>query len=182
MAIKFVCVYSGVQHVLTMWETWRVSYKSQEQLSLGEHQVKQIYLVGVRVAHRFSFNCSALFLFCLSSHCHLCTQWCQRLWIVHSWLSLRFSLTFIWCISVLGVSILLLFCKIFRNYSDSRFFGITLTVGFSELLWQLFFRNYSDSRFFGITLTVDFSELLWQLVFRNYSDSRFFGITLTVGF
>ena len=31
----------------------------------------------------------------LSSSCVLCTQCCQFLWIVHSWLSLRFPLTFI---------------------------------------------------------------------------------------
>jgi hypothetical protein len=34
------------------------------------------------------------FLFCLSSSCVLCTQFRQFLWIVHSWLHLRFSLTF----------------------------------------------------------------------------------------
>ena len=34
-------------------------------------------------------------LFYLSSSCVLCAQCCQRLWIVHSWLPLRFSLTFI---------------------------------------------------------------------------------------
>ena len=36
------------------------------------------------------------FLFCLSSSCVLCTQCCQFLWIVHSWLFLRFSLTFLY--------------------------------------------------------------------------------------
>ena len=41
-----------------------------------------------------------VFLFCLSSSCILCTLCCQFLWIVHSWLSLRFSLTFIYSISV----------------------------------------------------------------------------------
>jgi hypothetical protein len=33
------------------------------------------------------------FLFCLSLSCILCTQYCQFLWIVHSWLPLQFSLT-----------------------------------------------------------------------------------------
>jgi hypothetical protein len=41
------------------------------------------------IAHLFRFLC------CLSSSCVLCTQCCQCLWIVHSWLPLRFSLTFI---------------------------------------------------------------------------------------
>jgi len=36
------------------------------------------------------------FLFYLSSSCVLCSQCCQFLWIVHSWLSLQFSLTFIY--------------------------------------------------------------------------------------
>ena len=35
------------------------------------------------------------YLFCLSSSCVLCTLCFQVLWIVHSWLPLRFSLTFI---------------------------------------------------------------------------------------
>ena len=34
-------------------------------------------------------------MFCLSSSCVLCAQCCQYLWIVHSWLPLWFSLTFI---------------------------------------------------------------------------------------
>ena len=36
---------------------------------------------------------------CLSLSCVLCAQCCQFLWIVHSWLPLRFSLTFI-CITL----------------------------------------------------------------------------------
>jgi hypothetical protein len=32
------------------------------------------------------------FLFCLSSSCVLCTQCCNFLWIVHSWLPFIFSL------------------------------------------------------------------------------------------
>ena len=36
------------------------------------------------------------FLFCLSSSCVLCTKCCQCFWIIHSWLPLRFSLTFIY--------------------------------------------------------------------------------------
>jgi len=33
----FVCVYSGVQHVLTMQVTWRVCYNRQELPTLHEH-------------------------------------------------------------------------------------------------------------------------------------------------
>jgi hypothetical protein len=39
-------------------------------------------------------------LICLSSSGVLCTQWCQCLWIFHSWLPLRFSLTFIWILKL----------------------------------------------------------------------------------
>ena len=49
---------------------------------------------GIRVAHHFSFLC-CVFLFCLSLSCVLWIQCRQCLWIVHSWLPLRFSLTFI---------------------------------------------------------------------------------------
>ena len=35
-------------------------------------------------------------LLCSCSFCVLCAQCCQFLWIVHSWLLLRFSLTFIY--------------------------------------------------------------------------------------
>ena len=37
-------------------------------------------------------------LFCLSLFCVLCNQCCQCLWVVHSWLPLRFSLTFSFCV------------------------------------------------------------------------------------
>ena len=35
----YLCLftYGGVQHVLTIWVTWRVSYKKQELPTLGEH-------------------------------------------------------------------------------------------------------------------------------------------------
>jgi hypothetical protein len=48
---------------------------------------------GVRVAHLFSFLC-CVFVFCLSSSFVMFTQCYQRLWIFHSWLPLRLSLTF----------------------------------------------------------------------------------------
>ena len=38
--------------------------------------------------------------FCLSSSCVVCVQCCQCLWIVHSWLSFRFSLMFIYWLIV----------------------------------------------------------------------------------
>jgi hypothetical protein len=51
--------------------------------------------------------CNVL-LYCLSSSCVLCTQCYQFLWIVHSWLHIRYSRTFI-CFWFL----LYLFCFLF---------------------------------------------------------------------
>jgi hypothetical protein len=47
---------------------------------------------------------SNVYLFCLSSYCVLCTQCCQFLWIVHSWLLFRFSLTFLCFVCLRPVS------------------------------------------------------------------------------
>ena len=44
-------------------------------------------------AHLFIF--CVVFFICLSSSCVMCSQWCQCLWIVYSWMPLRFSLIFI---------------------------------------------------------------------------------------
>ena len=68
--------------------------RKQELLTLHEYLGSPPVFDGVCVAHLFSFQCY-VFLLCLSSSCVLCTQCCQFLWIVHSWLPLRFSLTFI---------------------------------------------------------------------------------------
>ena len=57
-----------------------------------------VLMVGVYVAHRFSFLCCMCFIlcwFCLSSSCFLCTQYCQFLWIVYSWFPHRFPITFL---------------------------------------------------------------------------------------
>ena len=62
----FGYTYSALQHVWTVWETWRVSYERKKLLTI-----------------------------CLSSSCVLCDQCCQCFWIVHSWFPLRSSLTFI---------------------------------------------------------------------------------------
>ena len=54
-------------------------------------------IAGIRVAHTFSFLC--VFCFCLPSSCDQC---CQCLRIVHSWLSLPFSIAFIFCILIIN--------------------------------------------------------------------------------
>ena len=106
--------HSGVQHVLTKWATWWVSYKRQEQLTIREQLDSPPNFGWVRVAHLFSFQyCVFFILFVFSlcllypvlpvsldcpflvSPCVLCTQCYQFLFIVHTWLTLRFSLAFI---------------------------------------------------------------------------------------
>ena len=42
--------------------------------------------------------CAAVFLFCLSSVCVLCTKCCQFLWIIYFWLPFQYFLTFIYLI------------------------------------------------------------------------------------
>jgi hypothetical protein len=70
--------------------TWQVSNMRQELSTLRE----DLGFVAVRVAHRFSFL-FCVFMLCMSSSCVLCAQCWQCLWIVHSWLLRRFSLTFL---------------------------------------------------------------------------------------
>ena len=91
-----------------------MSYKRQEPLTtLRGHLSSPTVFDGVRVTHFLSFLCC---VFCfvslrpmscvpnvasisgLSSSHVLCTQCCQYLWIVHSWLFLPFSLTFIYLV------------------------------------------------------------------------------------
>ena len=67
-----------------------MSYKRQELLTLRHDLGSPPVFGGVRFY--FSVLC---FLYCLSSFCVFCTQCCQFLWIVHSLLPLRFSLTII---------------------------------------------------------------------------------------
>ena len=72
-----------------------VSYKKQELLTLHEHLGSPPVFGWVRGAHLFSFLCcvfGVLFVFVL---CLVFSQICRCLWIVYSWLSLCFSLTFI---------------------------------------------------------------------------------------
>ena len=80
---------------ICIWVTWRGSYKKQELLTLHEHLGSPPVFGWVRGAHLFSFLCcvfGVLFVFVL---CLVSSQICRCLWIVYSWLSLCFSLTFI---------------------------------------------------------------------------------------
>ena len=57
--------YIGVQHILTIWERWRVSYKRSELIALREHMGSPLVFGGVRVARCFSFLCYVLCFVCL---------------------------------------------------------------------------------------------------------------------
>jgi hypothetical protein len=61
-----------------------MSYKRQELLTPREHICYSPIFRWVRV------------VICFSSSCVLCAQCCQCHWIVHFWLPLRFSLTFMY--------------------------------------------------------------------------------------
>ena len=54
-------------------------YKRQELHTLCENRVLPVLVESVLLS--FLVFCV---LFCLSSSCVLCVQYCQRLWIVHS--------------------------------------------------------------------------------------------------
>jgi hypothetical protein len=80
---------------LSMRVTRQMSYKRQEMLTLREHPRSPpgFLLVVLAARHSFPVLC---FLFCLSLSCVLCTQYCQCIWIVQSWLFLQFPLTSIY--------------------------------------------------------------------------------------
>jgi hypothetical protein len=92
----YMCLlaHSCIQHVLTIWVTRRVSYKKQKLLTRREYLGSPPVCGEVRIAHLFSFLFSVFFWLCLSSSYVLCAQCCHCLCIAHSWLPLRFSLTF----------------------------------------------------------------------------------------
>ena len=94
--------FSFPYHRQGLYRTWLwvkqwVSYKNQELFTLCEHPGSPQIFDGVRVAYLFSFLCFLGFLFCFSSLlCHVHTITC-----VNSWLSLRFSLIFLYYYNIL---------------------------------------------------------------------------------
>ena len=65
--LRYLCLlaYSGVQHILTIWVTWWLSYKRQELFALREHIGSPLVVDGVCVAHLFSFLCCVFCFVCL---------------------------------------------------------------------------------------------------------------------
>ena len=84
--LSVICVCLRI--VVNIW----ITYKRQEPLSLLVRWGSSLVFGEVLVAHLSSFSVLCL-LVCLSSTCISCTLCCQPLWILHSWLCLRFSLT-----------------------------------------------------------------------------------------
>jgi hypothetical protein len=110
-----------------------VQYYMDWLYNLHEHLGSPPDFGGVRVAHLFRFLwCVAVFH--LSSSCSLFAQCCQCLWIVHSWLSLRFYLTYYFS--------LIACCIITNNYAY-----VYLRV-FYYCIWFLFSNTRSCSVFF----------------------------------
>ena len=109
---------------------------------------------GARVAHLFS---SVLCLcVCLSSSCVLCTQCYQCFWIFHSWLALRFPLTFIY--SVFRGSYWLIWEPL------SVFFSFNLWLLITHFhIFKLLFCVFLSSDFYALSVTVWFSMLFVTL-------------------
>ena len=97
----FFLPLSPTRHLpdLAIWIIWRMSSKKQEPVTLHYHLGSSpVFFVVDPCYSSFLFSvlcCDFFLLFSFSFSCVLCAQWCQCLWIVHSWLPLRFSLTFI---------------------------------------------------------------------------------------
>ena len=75
--------------------------------------------------------------FCLSMSCVLCALCCQFLWICHSWLALRFSLTFI-----LQYAIYFYPYKITQKTKKMGNTEPTKNRGFINILYSLSLTNY----------------------------------------
>ena len=95
--VLFICVC-----LRTVAQTRLVymSNKRQELLTLREHLCLPPVFVESVLLIFFSYLCCVvsfflyfILLLCLFYSSFLCTQCCQCLWIIHSWLPLRFSLT-----------------------------------------------------------------------------------------
>jgi hypothetical protein len=98
--LKWQRIFSSLRRLLpsswiNVWITRRVSYKKKEELlSQHEHLVHPWPLVVSILLIFLVFMLCFFCVFCSSLSRVLCAQCCQYLWIVHSWLILRFSLSF----------------------------------------------------------------------------------------
>ena len=107
---------------------------------------------GVRVAHLLGFPC-CVFVVRFSSSCDLCAESCQCLWIVHYWLPLRFSLTFI-CSKIDGQ------CKQYRISFTSRIYALAIV--FLIYMWHLHGTKLIASKYFRYS-----QQREWVFLIRN---------------
>ena len=82
----YLLAQSGVKNILTIWVTWRVSYKRHKLLIVCEHLDSALVFSLTRVAHLFCF-----LYFALSLTYVLCAQYYQCLYIAHLLLPHRYS-------------------------------------------------------------------------------------------
>jgi len=135
----YLCLfpYGSVKRVLTIWVTWRVSYKIQEMLTFRDHLGSPRFFIGcVRVSHLFSFLCCVV-LCCVFRFCFVCLRPVSCVPNVDSVTSLSilvidnpfcflwhlFSLTIMWYL--LQIAVLCLRkdcdqpqCSLVRSYGD----------------------------------------------------------------
>ena len=101
ISLPFTLVRSeGFRHIY-IWITMWVSYKKQELTILREQMSSPwvILLCPIMCLYVLLSYISVQHILCcifVLSFFVLCTLCCQFLWIVHFWLSLRYSLTFIY--------------------------------------------------------------------------------------
>jgi hypothetical protein len=78
------------------WTYRRLNWQRVSHITTYPLQTPTVF-GGVRVVLCSCLCCVAFFCFFLSSSCVLCTQCCQCLWIVYSWLHLRFYFIVVQC-------------------------------------------------------------------------------------
>jgi hypothetical protein len=78
------------------WTYRRLNWQRVSHITTYPLQTPRVF-GGVRVVLCSCLCCMAFFCFGWSSSCVLCTQCCQCLWIVYSWLHLRFYFIVVQC-------------------------------------------------------------------------------------
>ena len=129
----YLCLYAhnGVQHILTIWVTLRVSYKKQYLLVLRGDWVHPQVFGGIRVANLISVLFCILLL-CLPSSCILCVQCCQYLSVLYFLFCLSSSCS---CVSsVTSISLCYIFVLfVFLLYFVCLLLPVSLCVVFFVL-------------------------------------------------
>jgi len=116
------------------------------------------------------------FFFYLSSSCVLCTQCCQCLWIVHTWLPLCFSLYLLSTFMSVKISHFggfFLLPKTFKLFG-LKYFGFGCTWGWLFQKWVVLIK--SDIYFFFYISGV-YNNILWKLNFYTITCHESFNVS-----